>query len=82
MRIPNSSNFSLVLPLIESIKCNCVSVINKDVPFARAYSCSLATVVAPILRLGTLIIRNKLKSSKGLYNTRKYAKTSLISLRS
>ena len=36
IRIPNSSNFSFVLPLIVSTRCSCVNVINKDVPFARA----------------------------------------------
>ena len=48
----------------------------------RAYSCSAATVLSPMERLGVLMIRTSDTSSAGFTTRRRYARASRTSLRS
>ena len=51
-------------------------------PFARAAARSRSTVVSPMPRAGTLTTRSNAESAAGLPSRRRYAMTSLTSLRS
>ena len=52
-----------------------------EIPSSRANSSMAATVASPIPRFGVLITRRRLTTSFGFVTTRRYASTSLISLR-
>ena len=58
-----------------------VSAVQRFNPFAIPHAWICLTLVSPKPRGGTLMMRSRLTSSLGFATTRRYASTSLISLR-